>query len=47
MYVVIYILKWGVVAVWFVTALQWSFEGTAMYLFFKREINKLKRAVKG
>jgi putative MATE family efflux protein len=43
MYIVIYILKWGVVAVWFVTAIQWTFEGTTMYLLFRREINKLKK----
>jgi len=46
MYVVIYILKLGVVYVWFVTAIQWAFEGTTMYLYFRKEINKLKSAVK-
>ncbi|EMT38757.1 putative efflux protein, MATE family [Thermoanaerobacter thermohydrosulfuricus] len=46
MYVVIYILKLGVVYVWFVTAIQWAFEGTTMYLYFRKEINKLKGAVK-
>lgn len=46
MYVVIYILKLGVVYVWFVTAIQWAFEGSTMYLYFRKEINKLKGAVK-
>ncbi|AIS52837.1 multidrug resistance protein NorM [Thermoanaerobacter kivui] len=43
MYIVIYILKLGVVAVWFVTAIQWSFEGITMYIYFRKEINKLKK----
>jgi Na+-driven multidrug efflux pump len=46
MYVVIYILKLGVVYVWFVTAIQWAFEGSTMYLYFRKEIDKLKRGVR-
>ncbi|MGB9679378.1 MAG: MATE family efflux transporter [Minisyncoccia bacterium] len=42
MYTVIYVLKLGVVAVWFVTSLQWLFESITMYIYFKKEIIKLK-----
>lgn len=42
MYYVIYILKLSVVYIWWVTAIQWSFEGILMYIFFVREIKKLK-----
>jgi len=42
MYIVIYVLKLGVVAVWFVTSIQWLFESITMYIYFKKEIIKLK-----
>lgn len=42
MYYVIYILKLSVVYVWWVTAIQWSFEGILMYLLFIREMKKIK-----
>ncbi|MBT1279215.1 MATE family efflux transporter [Thermoanaerobacter sp. CM-CNRG TB177] len=46
MYIVIYILNLGVVYVWFVTAIQWAFEGSIMYIYFRKEIDKLKRGVR-
>jgi putative MATE family efflux protein len=46
MYLVIYVLKLGVVAVWLVTAIQWSFEGCMMYIYFRKEINKLENSTK-
>ena len=42
-YIVIYILKLGVAAVWFVITIQWSFEGITVYIYFRKEINKLKK----
>jgi len=46
MYLVIYVLKLGVVAVWLVTAIQWAFEGCMMYIYFRKEINKLENSTK-
>lgn len=40
MYVVIYVLHLGVVYVWVVTAIQWTFEGMAMYFMFKRRSSR-------
>lgn len=40
MYVVIYVLHLGVVYVWVVTAVQWTFEGMAMYYMFKRKSSR-------
>lgn len=40
MYVVIYVLHLGVVYVWIVTAVQWTFEGMAMYYMFKRKSSR-------
>lgn len=38
----IYILKVSVVYVWFITALQWTFDGLLVFSLFKRKFKKLK-----
>lgn len=40
MYVVIYILHLNVPFVWVVTAIQWTFEGLAMYYMFKKKSSR-------
>lgn len=40
MYTVIYVLHLNVVYVWVVTAIQWTFEGSAMYYMFKKNSSK-------
>lgn len=40
MYTAIYVLHLNVVYVWVVTAIQWTFEGTAMYYMFKRKSSR-------
>jgi putative MATE family efflux protein len=38
----IYIYKSSVTYVWWITTIQWAFEGTAMFILFKQKFNKLK-----
>lgn len=38
----IYILNTSVIYVWWITAIQWSFEGVAMFFVFKKHFKKLQ-----
>lgn len=45
MYYFIYILKVSVIYVWWITALQWIFDGTLLILLFKKRFKKLVKVV--
>lgn len=46
MYCLIFILKASVVYVWWITALQWSFDGTLMFLLFKKKFKSIDKYIK-
>jgi putative MATE family efflux protein len=45
MFYLIYILKVSVVYVWWITAIQWIFEGIIMFILFKHKFNVIKANV--
>ncbi|MCY6370130.1 MATE family efflux transporter [Clostridium ganghwense] len=45
MFYFIYVLKVSVVYVWWVTAIQWIFEGVTMFILFKRKFKHIKESI--